>query len=518
MRKIREVLRLKQEQGLSNREVATACNIGAATVHDYLRRASLCGLSWPQAGDLADDVIEERLFPTRPAPPPGGHPMPDLAYVARELRRKGVTLALLWEEYRQAHPDGYGRSRYCQIYAEYAGKLDPRMRQVHKAGEKLFVDYAGQTIPVVDPPTGEIREAQVFVATLGASDYTFSEATWSQTLEDWTGSHARAFSFFGGVPEIVVPDNLKTGITSPCYYEPDINPTYAELAEHYGVAIIPARVVKPRDKGKVENHVLNVERRILAPLRNRRFLSLWECNQAIAELLAVLNDRPFQQMPGTRRSLFLELDAPALRPLPAHPYCFGLWKKARVNIDYHVSFDQSFYSVPYTLLKEQVDVRSSEKIVEIFFKSQRIASHVRSCKAGVYVTDPSHMPKSHQAYLEWTPERLVRWAAESGGAVALVVEQILSRRVHPQQGFRSCLGVMRLSTKYGPDRLEAACARTLQIGSPCYGTVKNILQNNLDQAEIAAAANPGHRAPSHANIRGAAYYQSALSFEVQNET
>lgn len=533
MRKIREVLRLKQEQRLSNREVATACNIGLATVHDYLRRASLCGLTWPLPDDLPDDVIEERLFPSAAERSSRGSDMPDLAYIARELRRKGVTLALLWEEYRHVHPNGYGRSRFCELYSEYAEKIEPQMRQIHKAGEKLFVDYAGQTMPVVDFSTGEVRDAQIFVATLGASDYTFVEATWTQSLEDWIGSHVRAFSFFGGVPQIVVPDNLKSGVTSPCYYEPGINPTYAELAEFYGVAIIPARVAKPRDKAKVENHVLNVERRILAALRDRRFLGLVDCNEAILELLTVLNDRPFQQLPGSRRKLFLEIDAPALGPLPERVYSFGLWKKARVNIDYHVAVDHSFYSVHYTLVKEEVDVRLSERIVEIFFKGQRQASHARSYTVGVYTTDAAHMPKSHQAYLEWTPERLVRWAAESGGAVAQVVERIMSQRVHPQQGYRSCLGVMSLSKKYSPARLEAACVRALHIAAPYYKTIANILKNNLDQAELPSdsrvpapstltsrglmpslsaapvqptAARTSGATDKHDNIRGAGYY------------
>jgi transposase len=520
MRKVREVLRLKWEQGRTNRDIGIACRIGATTVQECLRRASSAGLSWPLPENLTDETLEAALYPP-PPPTSAGRPLPDLDYVTRELRRKGVTLFLLWEEYRARHPTGFGYSRFCELYGEHAAKLDPRMRQVHRAGEKLFVDYAGQTLEVVDRATGEIREVQVFVATLGASDFTYVEATWTQTLPDWIGSHVRVFEFLGGVPEIVVPDNLKSGVTSACYFEPDINPTYLDMARHYGVAIIPARPGKPRDKAKVENHVLNAERRILAPLRDRRFFSLDEVNTAIWERLELLNDRSFQQLQGTRRQLFREIDEPALRPLPVEPYSFAVWRKARVHVDYHVAVDHCFYSVPYTLLREEVDVRLSERVVEIFFKNQRVASHPRSARPNAHVTVAEHMPRAHRSYQEWTPERLVRWASQTGGATAAVVEQILSRRVHPQQGFRSCLGVMRLGKEYGTDRLEAACARALHIGSPTYKSISSILLNRLDGVatepgpELTAAewsgSGPPHRraAAGHANIRGAAYYKQA---------
>ena len=318
MRKIREVLRLRLEQHLSLAKIADACQISIATVHEYLRRAQHAGLSWPLPPDLNDEQIEVRLFP--PALPARvSRAQPDFAYLTGQLRRKGVTLFLLWEEYRYVHPDGYGYSRFCDLYRDYAARLEPRMRQSHTAGEKLFVDYAGQTITITERSTGTPRTAQVFVATLGASDYTYAEATWTQGLEDWIASHQRAFAFFGGVPALLVPDNLKSGVTSPCYYDPEINPTYQEMAEHYGVAVLPARVRKPRDKAKVENHVLNVERRILAPLRDRSFLSLEECNQAIAELLEALNTRPFQHLATSRRQLFEELELPALKPCPSNP-------------------------------------------------------------------------------------------------------------------------------------------------------------------------------------------------------
>ena len=410
MRKAKEVLRLKWGQSLSNRAIAASCQIGVATVHDCLRRAQVAGLSWPLPENLTDDDLASRLYPGQQ---PGPRPQPNFAYITHELRRPKVTLTLLWDEYRQQHPNGYGRSQFHDLYRQYAATLDPRMRLTHKAGEKLFVDYAGMTIAVIDPETGEVREANVFVATLGASDYTYVEATWTQSLIDWIGSHVRAFEFFGGVPQIVIPDNLKAGVTAACYYEPDVNPSYQEMADYYGTAIIPARVRKPRDKAKVENHVLHVERRILAPLRDRRFVGLADCNHAIAELLTSLNGRPFQQMPGSRRELFENLESAELRPLPEQPYSFGQWKTARVNIDYHIAVEHVFYSVPYTLVQQRVDVRLSENVVEIFHKGQRIASHPRCHRAGSFLTTASHMPKAHQAYQEWTPQRLVQWAEQS---------------------------------------------------------------------------------------------------------
>jgi transposase len=503
MRKVREILRLRA-QGLSHRAIGASCGLGAGTVCDYLGRLRSAGLSWPLPDGLTDDELDRRLFP--PSPPSGtARPMPDWNSVTHELRRKGVTLLLLWEEYHAQHPTGYGYSRYCDLYREFARVSDPRMRQVHKAGEKLFVDYAGQTMPVVDPSTGEIRQTQIFVATLGASDHTFAEATWSQALEDWIGSHVRAFEYFGGVPEIVVPDNLKSGVKSPCHYEPDLNPTYLEMAQHYGVAIIPARVRKPRDKAKVENHVLAVERRVLAPLRDRRFLSLAELNDAIAERLDELSDRPFQKMAATRRQLFEQIDAPALRPLPDNLYVFARWTRARVSIDYHIAVEQAYYSVPYTLIKKQVDVRITTRIVEILHDGKRVASHPRSFRAGNYSTVAEHMPKAHQAYVQWEPHRLIRWAAETGPFTAKLVAQILERFVHPQQGYRSCLGLIRLDKVYGPQRLEAACAKALAAGAISYRSVHSILRNKLDTLpqDEEQMALP---LPEHPNIRGANYY------------
>jgi transposase len=377
------------------------------------------------------------------------------------------------------------------------------MRQVHKAGEKLFVDYAGQTMPVIDRKTGEIHQAPVFVATLGASNYTYTEATWTQTLPDWTGSHVRAFEFFGGVPRIVVPDNLKTGVTSPHLYDPELNPSYLELAEHYAVAVVPARAVKPRDKAKVEVHVQIVEREILAPLRDRRFLSLADLNEAMGILLDKLNERPFQKLEGTRNELFKLLDAPVLRPLPAEPYIYSAWKKASVSFDYHIDVERRYYSVPFQLIKKQVDVRMTARIVEVFYKGERVASHVRAARDGQYSTCPEHMPPNHLAHAEWTPERFSLWAREVGGATAKAVEAILERHVIPEQGFRSCMGVMRLGDRYGAERLEAACARIMSAGYPTYKRIETILKNGMDQAPDPVKTTP---VIEHSNIRGSGYY------------
>ena len=505
MRRIKEVLRLHHESGLGQRQIGRALSISHATVREYLRRAEGAGLSWPLPATLSDTQLEQRFFPPPIMIPAGERPLPDWPAQHTELKRKGVTLFLLWQEYKTVYPDGYQYSWFCELYRAWSSKLDVSMRQTHKAGEKMFVDYAGQTLPITNPETGEIREAQIFVATLGASSYTFTEATWTQTLPDWIGSHMRAFTFFGGVTEILVPDNLKSGITTPCRYEPGINRTYMEMASHYGTVIIPARVRKPKDKAKVESGVQIVERRILACLRNRTFFSLGEANTAIAELLTQLNDRPFQKLPGSRREMFETLDKPELKQLPASLYTYAEWKKARVNIDYHVEVDGHYYSVPYQLIKQSLDIRTTAHTVECFLKGKRVASHRRSFHKGKHTTVTQHMPKAHQQYAEWTPQRLVKWAASFGPNTSGLVEAILRKKVHPQQGFRSALGLIRLEKQYGPNRLENACQRALTTGALSYKSVASMLKANLDKQpvqETTDAAEP----IEHGNIRGAGYY------------
>ena len=506
MRKVREVLRLAQEAGLNQRQVARSLSLSPTTVGEYLRRAETAGLTWPLPPELDDAQLEAQLYPLPARGKDDTRPMPDWAEVHRELKRKGVTLLLLWQEYKAIHPDGLQYSQFCDRYRYFAGKLDLVMRQHHRAGEKLFVDYAGQTVDVVDRSTGEVREAQIFVATLGASNYTYAEATWTQALPDWCASHIRTFEFMGGVAELLVPDNLKSAVTRPCRYEPQANATYEDLAAHYRTAILPARVRRPRDKAKVEQSVLLVERWILARLRNQIFFSLNELNAAIRALLGELNERPFKKLPGCRRTLFEQLDRPAMIALPAERYSYAEWRKARVHIDYHVEVEGHYYSAPYQLVKQALDVRLSANTVELFQRGKRVASHRRSALKGRHTTVAEHMPRAHRQYASWTPERLVRWAEKSGPATAELVSTILASRKHPQQGFRSCLGLMRLGKTYTDQRLEAACQRALALGAVSFKSVQSILKTALDQQPLPETSTQQSLPIDHPNIRGSKYY------------
>ena len=501
MRKVREVLRLHHVAGLSARAIARSPQVSPVTVRRYVRRAEELGLGWPLADSLDDAQLERRLFPA-PAPSGSPRPLPQWTQVHRELRRKDVTLALLWEEYKAAHPQGLQYSRFCERYRAWASTLDVVMRQEHRAGEKMFVDYAGRTVAVVDRQSGRIRHAQVFVAVLGASNYTFAEATWSQTLPDWVASHVRAFEFFGGCTELVIPDNHRPAVSRIHRYEPDTNPTYHDLAQPYGVAVLPARVRKPRDKAKVGVQV--VQRWVLAALRNRTFFSLGELNAAIARLLERLNTRPLRKLPGSRRSMFEQLDRPALRPLPAQRYVFALWKKARVNIDYHIEVDGHYYSVPHALTRRQLDVRLTATTVECLYRGQRVASHLRSSRKGHHTTVDEHRPEKHRRMGPWTSQRFIHWAEPVGPYTTALITTVLDSRRHPQQAFRSCLGIVRLATSDGDERLEAAAARALAIGAQSYRSIESSLAHRLDrnppeQVEPAAALK-------HHNIRGPRYY------------
>lgn len=509
MRKIREVLRLKFDCHLSEREIAQSCAISRSTVGEYQRRYEQTGLSWPLPADLDDAQLEAALFPPLPCVARTARPQPDWPQVHQELRRKGVTLFLLWQEYKAAHPTGYQYSQFCHHYHQWAGGLDPVMRQHHWPGEKLFVDYAGQTVEVIDRHTGLSRQAQVFVAVLGASNYTYVEASWTQTLPDWVMAHVRTFTFLGGCPAIIVPDNLKSGVTRACYYDPDINPTYAAMAAYYGVAIIPARAAKPRDKAKAEVGVQIAERWLLARLRHHTFFSLSELNTELARLRDALNARAFQKLPGNRHTAFAQLDRPALAPLPAQPYAYAEWSKARVNVDYHIAVDGSYYSVPYGLIRQPVDVSLSIHTVEVFHRQQRVASHPRAVRKGQFTTVTEHMPPQHQAHAEWTPQRLIQWAQKTGPATAQLIETILTSRPHVQQGFRACLGILRLGKSYGDQRLEAAAKRALALGTTRYKSLESILKHGLDQQPLPAGADAAADdadTPAHANIRGAQYY------------
>jgi len=506
MRKIKEVLRLKWDQKLTNRQIAKSCSISHTTVREYHLRAELAGLSWPLDPKLDDTAIEHLLFPRCRKPGPNKCQMPNMKYLYQELKRKSVTLQLLWYEYKQSNPEGYQYSQFCNRYRQWAKKLDVTLRQEHRAGEKTFVDYAGQTVPIIDPCTGEIRKAHIFIAVLGASSYTYAQASLAEDLPSWIKAHIHAFEFFQGVTEIIVPDNLKAGVTSPCRYEPDINPTYQDLAEHYGTTVIPARSAKPRDKAKVESAVLVAERWILAALRNHTFFSVAELNEAIAQKLPALNNRRFKKLDTSRKRLFDTLDKPALKPLAPRRYEYAEWKKARVNIDYHIEIDRHYYSVPYQLVKEQVDVRLTSTTVEVLFKNRRVASHKRNYRQGGFTTLREHMPKSHQRYLDWSPSRIIRWAGKNGPNTKKLVTRVLESRPHPEQGFRSCLGIMRLGKRYTPERLEAACERALIIKAFSYKSVESILKRGLDQQSL-ILEQAEHATPlTHNNIRGKHYY------------
>lgn len=402
--------------------------------------------------------------------------------------------------------ESYSYSRFCALYEEWKASRDLVLRHEHKAGEKLFVDWAGAKIPVYDRHTGEAHNASLFVAVLGASSYTYAEATWGETSEDWTGAHVRAFGYIKGVPEIVVPDNLKTGVSKPCRYDPELNPAYREMAEHYGVGVVPARVRKPRDKAKAEVGVQVVQRWIVAALRHRRFFSLADVNEAIGELLDKLNHRPFRRRKGSRWSLFLELGLAALRPLPPEPFEPAVWEKAKVNIHYHIEFDGSFYSVPYRLTRQPVEIRATTSAVEVFHGGERAASHMRSRRAGTAVTVNDHRPKSHQAHLEWTPSRLIAWAAKTGPNTAALVERILESKPHPEMGYRSVLGLLRLGERYTPERLERAACRALLTGACSYKSVKSILSRSLDGQPLEAGGGESRMGVSHGNVRGSEYF------------
>lgn len=502
MRKIREALRLRAS-GMSLREIGLSLGLGRSTIGEHVRRAEQAGLSWPVPETLTDAALEALLFPA-PAVNAGTLAPPDWPTIRRELRRSGVTLMLLWEEYRTAHPDGYGYSRFCELYRRWEGRLTPVMRQHHVAGEKMFVDYAGATLNVVDPQTGEVGTAQLFVATLGASNMTWAEATWTQGLSDWTGSHGRAFAYFGGVPAQVVSDNLKSGVTKACFYEPAVNRTYAEMAAHYGTAVVPARPRKPRDKAKVEVAVQIAQRWIVARLRNRRFCSLSELNTAIRALVDGLNDRVTRHLGASRRQLFEQIEKAALRSLPAAPYVFAEWKQRTVGLDYHVEVEKHYYSVPHGLLREKVWARITERTVEVFHKGARVAAHARTSGNRQHTTVRDHMPSSHRRYGDWTPDRLRKWGDDIGPCTGALVEVILRERRHPEQGFRSCLGILRLAKVHGPADLEAACERALAINARSYKSVASILKNNLHRRRPENAVDGP--AITHPNIRGSGYF------------
>lgn len=498
MRKIREVLRLSAA-GVSARQIAGAVGVARSTVADCLRRATAAGVSWPLPEELTEDALDLRLYP--PAPPrPDAIPLPDWAVIQRELSRKGVTLMLLWQEYKALHPAGYQYSRFADLYRAWLGTQDAVLRQVHAPGDKLFVDYAGQTVGIVDRATGEIRQAQIFVAVLGHSSYTYAEATWTQTAADWIGSHVRTLDFIGGAPAAIVPDNLKAGVVRAHRYEPDLNPAYQDFAEAYGLTVLPARVRKPRDKAKAESGVLVVERWILARLRHQTFFSLAELNAAIRSLVDALNARPFQKREGSRASVFEAHDRPALRSLPAARYEYAVWKKAKVHLDYHVDVERHYYSVPHGLIGKTVDVRLCASTVEIFHRGSRVAAHARSSIRGGFTTCPAHRPERHRAVVERSHDKLLARAEAIGPATAAVLQTQVHTRVHPEHALRACLGILRLAQDFSPAQPEAASVRALALKSTSYRAIRALIQAPTAQTELSLSL------PTHANVRGSSYY------------
>lgn len=502
MRKLLEVLRLYYDKGLSRNETARACSIARSTAQDYVRRFEKAEIGWPLPQGMVESDLNTLMFSTPLVASTSQNP--DWQSLHQELSRKGMTLKLLWVEYLDQHPDGYGYSRFCSLYREWAVRLRVSMRQVHKAGEKMFADYAGQTMEVINSVSGEVMKAEIFVASLGASSYIYAEATPSQELPNWLMSHARTFQHLGGVPELVVPDNLKSAVTKSCRYEPDINPAYQDLAWHFRVAVLPARAAKPKDKSKAEVSVQVVERWIIAPLRKRQFFSFEELNAAIAARLAEVNARPMREYGKSRKELFELLDRPALQPLPDKDFEACEWKKARVNLDYHIQLDWHYYSVPFSLVHKQIEIRFNDKIVEVYYLRQRVASHLRSRAKYQHTTCPEHMPKAHQAMHGSQSERLTRMAKAIGPGTLRMVEALIKCRDHPEQGYRSCLGLLRLAKNYGERRLETACERALHFSLTSLRAVRTILKEKQDLRGL-PIEEPSLTA--HSNIRGSTFYQ-----------
>jgi transposase len=508
MRDVREIIRLKFSAQVATREIARRLGMAPSTVRETLKRLASAGFSWPLPEGVSDTDLEAALYAFRGSK--RGHRLhaePDWRAVHRELKRKHVTLQIVWDEYIAVHPGGYSYSRFCELFRGFEKTLSPTMRQSHAAGERLFVDYAGDGVPIlIDHRTGELRKAQIFVAVLGASSFTFAHASWTQTLPDWIDAHVRALEAIGGVPELIVPDNTKTAVVKACLYEPQVNRTYTEMAAHFGTAVLPARPRKPRDKAKVEQAVLIVERWLLGRLRHRIFHSLAEVNAAISDLMHELNEvRPLRRLGVTRRRLLEEIDRPALKLLPTTPYEYAEWKNCRVGIDYHVDVAHHYYSVPHRFLRAEVQARLTARTVEVFLRGERIAAHLRGGGNHKHTTLSEHMPSSHRRYAGWTLDRIRADARRVGPATAALCELILESRPHPEQGFRACLGIVRLSGSFGAQRLEAAAERALEIGAKTYGSVKSILDNSLDRRP--ATAQPTETTPIlHTNIRGPRYY------------
>lgn len=500
MRKIKEIARLCFDAGRTYTEIASAVGVARSTVQTMLSRLASAGLGWPWPPDVDEREVESRLYPAKPGPKQIAQKLPDFAQMRSELSRKGVTRRQLWLEYRERATVGLEYSQFCTLYRQWRKTQDVVLRFEHAPGDKLFVDYAGLTMPVIEPTTGEERQAQIFVGALGHSGYTYTEATWTQNAADWLASHVRAFEFLGGVPAAVVPDNLKSGVSRAHRYEPDINPAYQDLALHYGVSVLPARVATPRDKALVESAVQVVERWILAPLRDRQFFSLAALNAAMRPLLAALNARAFQKREDSRQIVFETVERAALRPLPSQGYEYATWKKAKVHLDYHVELERRYYSVPHALVGKTVDLRIAARTVEVFHAGQRVAAHLKGSHKGQFTTEPAHRPPAHQAVIELNHERILRRAEGIGDATAAVIRAQAERRKHRDETLRSSLGILRLAHDFSPEQLEVACQRALDLKSVSYRAIVTLLKS------APPAVPPPLPKIAHDNVRGAAYF------------
>ncbi len=507
MRRIKQLLTMRFSAGASTREIARELGVAASTVREYLSRAAAAGIVWPLAADVTDDSLMVRLFVN------GGvragarfHAEPDWSALVRELKRPGVNLLVLWEEYRGIHPAGYAYSRFCELFREFERRLSPTMRQQHAAGHKAFVDYSGKLVPIIDPLTGEVSTAEIFVAVLGASSLTYAEATWTQTLPDWIGAHVRMFRFWGASPRLLVPDNLKSAVHKASFYDPEVNRSYGAMATHYGVGILPARPKRPRDKAAVEAGVRFAQSYILGRLRNVTFFSLAECNAAIAAAVERMNSREMRRLGMSRRQLFEAVERPAMRPLPQDDFEYAEWHLARVGIDYHVEVSGFLYSVPHALIREQVDTRATQRTVEVFHRGKRVAAHARRYGGQRHGTHPEHMPSAHRRHASWTPARLVAYGEKVGPSVAALFEAVMTDRPHPEQGFRTCLGIIALTRSYDNARVDAACRRGVSIKARSVASIRSILKNGLDSAFLDQTEDRDHDPVRHGNIRGGRYY------------
>ena len=508
MRKLTQIIRLHFDAKLSMRPIAKSLNLSVGVVNKYIKLALEKNLSWPLPEGMDEKVLGELLKSESGQPNQSIKATTiDFIKIHRELSHKGVTLQLLWEEYQSEQETPLSYSRYCHHYRVYKKSLKRSMRQTHKAGDKVFIDYSGVTMDIIDPETNDIKSAEIFVGVLGASKYTFAEATWSQQLPDFLASQRRMFEFFGGTPALVVPDNLRSAISKSCRYDPDTNPTYAQFIEHYGTAVLPARPYRPQDKASVESGVQVVQRWILARLRHQTLVGLAELNAAIAQLLKILNQKPFQKLPGCRESVFLSMDKPALKPLPAEAYHYRQYKSSRAGIDYHIPLNGHYYSVPHQYCGEVIDVWFNQHTVECYFKGERIAMHLYSSLSG-QSTITHHMPTGHRIQSQQSKERFMRWADQIGIHTAIVIKKILDEKPHPEQAYRSCLGLLKLGKTYGEKRLEQACSYGVHQGAYSRKSILSILENKLDQLAIVPDASISiHLSTSaHENIRGSQYY------------